>query len=91
MLTASNLFFQTMSIVKPLSDTQVPVNILYMVGTLISIGLLMYAYKNQKTMKKITYGVLVYLVFRNSLRILDFEETMDKYETKDRWYFSVLI
>ena len=90
-MTASNLIFQIQSLIKPMSDVQVTVNIFYMIGTLISISILIYASKNQKMMKKITYGVCVYVILRNSFRLLDFEETKDKYESKDKWQFMVFI
>ena len=90
-MAISNFFFQVISLIKPLSDVQVTVNICYMLGTLISICVLIYASKNQKMMKQITYGVCVYTIFRNSFRLFDFEETRDKYESKDRWYFLVFI
>jgi hypothetical protein len=64
-----------------------------MLGTLISISVLIYASKtkNQMTMKKISYGVCVYIILRNSFRLFDFEETKDEYESKDRWYFLVFM
>lgn len=90
-LSTSNFFFQAMSLAKPMSEAQVPVNICYMAGTLVCYALLFLAKKKKKCMKKITYGVSLYLIFRNSIRMMDFEQTKDKYEKLERWYFMCFV
>ena len=90
-LSVSNFFFQALSLLSPLSDAQTTINISYMAGTLVCCSLLILANKKKRFMKQITYGVSVYLIFRNSFRLLDFEETKDKYESLDRWHFFVMI
>jgi hypothetical protein len=62
-----------------------------MAGTFISISMLVYASKDKRHMQKITYGVMIYLVIRNSIRILDFEETKDKFIHPERWYLVVAV
>ena len=87
----SHFYFQVIALAKPMSEAQVPVNICYMAGTLVCYALLFYAKKKNKYMKEITYGVNLYLIFRNSIRMMDFEQTKDKYENLDKWYFMCVI
>ena len=88
-LTFSNLCFQTQNLANPRSETDLPMNLFYQSGSVICISLMVYAYRNQKFMQRITYGVLTYLIMRNSFRIMDFEQTRESYKTKERWFLTV--
>ena len=88
-LTASNFFFQTLTIIKPKTDAQLTMHIIYMAGTLICIALMIYTTKKKKFFKKITFGICAYLVFRNSILLLDFEQIKDTFDPIEGWYFKV--
>ena len=71
-LNTSNLLAQILPMIKPKSSEQLLAAKFYMTGSVIMyIFLLMYYSKKLNT----PYYVQLYLIFRNSIRLFDFENT----------------
>ena len=62
-----------------------------MAGTLISIFLIIYSHYKPKHKSSIIFGILVYKTLRNSIRLLDLEQTLETYENLSEWYILVMI
>ena len=85
-MTTMNFILQIISLISPMSERHKTVNVIYMMGSVLSIGLIYLQYKKKyKTM----YFVYCYLMVRNGIRLLDLENTKP-YKSKD-WWSIILI
>ena len=76
-LTLTNVVFQILYLAYPRTGTQYAISLIFLTATFISIALLIYGFKKQRFLQNITYGVLSYLIVRNSCRIIDFEKSLE--------------
>ena len=85
-MTISNFVLQIGALISPMSEQHQTVNVIYTMGSVLSIGLIYLQYKKKyKTM----YFVYCYLMVRNGIRLLDLENTKP-YKSKD-WWSTILI
>jgi len=67
-----SLYFQVWQLWEPLNQAQVPVNIVYLVVTVLNTVMLAFSYKSQR-MLYLIQPVVITLTLRSCARLMDFE------------------
>ena len=80
-LGISNFLMQSLSLINPKSERHTLVNVVYMIGSALTFGLL---YLHFKKNRKTAYWAQVYLLIRNGIRMLDLENTRP-YSSEGAW------
>jgi hypothetical protein len=84
------MWFQLRILINPLNEYQVRQNILYMLGSMICVGMMIYASYSEESSNIIYWSIHFYLAFRDSVRVLDFELAIQS-TTNEEWWFFVVV
>jgi hypothetical protein len=84
------MWFQLRILINPLNEYQVRQNILYMLGSMICVGMMIYASYREESSNIIYWSIHFYLAFRDSVRVLDFELAIQS-TTNEEWWFFVVV
>lgn len=90
MLNFSNSLYQLQAVIKPLNSTHLVVNLIYSVGSITCFAAIYFSFKNPMYLQTLMFGCCSYLLFRNAIRLWDFEQTKQEVEPED-WYYLVVI
>jgi hypothetical protein len=89
LISSTNLYFQVIAILKPLTYEHKIINMIYTANSMICWCLLIQTFFKTDKLQRNIEVVLILLHIRNLIRCLDFENTRDKYEDDKYFYYLV--
>ena len=72
-ISSSNMFYQLMALLNPVTPQHFWMNVLYTFCSLISAGFTFQTYINPAKLQRNIEGILLYIQVRNLIRVWDFE------------------